>query len=439
MDEIDLEELGIEYSSKVEPWKQEHVLDELINSHGFTYAEIANSFDDAEVEDVGYYARKWSVNPGGGPAYTGETVPVGVSQGQWAAGGGEYAEHEIPLPKHIVDELGLVRPEYGEEEVGQRGSLVRYMLDIRDGGVTLVIDTSPAREERDRVFANERRITARPGNDHALARPPRELTRAIGLNVEGDSDTVWNKTDKDYAMGRDAALDVSGGELLSISFEPNLDPTGFLIEHESPPENEHGANPSVLDDTTERKWGKGGSPTLHPFAVESGETPTPETTGGYRFDLPKAYVEAYDLEAAVKDEKAGTPVTFTYGVVVEPIDDDSVEEVYEPAIIAEFDREPAKGEKGAVRHILSSSGGYGDDYDGEQMFVVPPKSLLSAMGLLGNDPTKEVRPAVRVDPGTNGFAIRPARDQELYNPFDQVEAYQEGEGTTDESDEEATA
>lgn len=407
LDEIDLEELGIDYDPDEEPWKQEKVLDELLNTHGYNYAQLGAAFD-VDPDSIGNQARKYGVNPGKGPAYTKNTVPVGKSEGQWAKGGTEhYAEYEIPLPQHVLEKLGLTQPQYDEDLDGmqQRGSLVRYMFDVVDKEIVLHIDTTPALEERGRVFANERRIGKRPSNYHSIARVPREIVRMVGLNEPGDRDTVWGgNTRKDYQMGRDATINVQGSSVATISFAPALEPEIFLDINESPPQSEDGAIPSAEN--------------LNLTALPYGADSTPEETEKYELDLPQSYVEAYELERSVEGEKTGTPVKFSFGLFVETIDENGEsKQLTKPALIAEFGQDVEKDEKGAVRTVQART----DDLGYEQWRLYPPKAGLHALGLGVLNTGEKYQPSVRIEPGENGFALFPADDQEVYDAVENLE------------------
>lgn len=231
-------------------WSQKEKLDDLLNEQNLSYTEIAEMYG-VKPETVGKVAREHGVNPGrSGQLYEGNTVPLGHSGNKGEPDG--YEQYEIPIPVEIMDTYDLQRPEY--EETTQRGSLIRYMVDLdpKTGDGIIILDTTPAHEGRDRVFGNERRLSARPTNHHSLARLPQNIVDAAGLNVRGDKETDWGHRgqprSEDYYTGRDVTLDTESDRIIA-SFDPGMELTPFPVRFEEPPRVGGGEDVSDTDES----------------------------------------------------------------------------------------------------------------------------------------------------------------------------------------------
>lgn len=438
-----IEELADD-TADAEPWAQEDVLNFLLNDRKYNYDQLGAVFG-VDPEEVGSEAVKHDVNPGREqPDYTSNVVPVANAQGDWGNDDQYYEDIRIPLPEHLVEELGVGQTTYeigGEEVTG--GALFRYMIDISQGDIDLIADTSPHREGRDRHFGNERRVSFNETTHHALMRLPRTLARILGLNLEADSDTVWGgRTSEDYQLGRDAELEVIGGDV-RITFDPALESELIVLDKAEPPTPDLEAGEDWKIPSAKPKTLQPLHPQLEHNTKEDGIATAPKHTGQYRLSFPQSYTEAYGLEGTVdpdrrenmdgeEDERRdGTPVTIRFGVTERDVGPAHAD--IQPAIILEPGYEAGDDEPGTVHTIQESPAGWatsdGSRPDKTQTHLYIPKSLLHAIGYAGNDPDKRVAPSVRLTPDTDRIILTPAQETTLYSPLDKAKSVEADEET----------
>jgi len=405
-------------------WSRKDILDELLNERKMTYKLIGEQYE-VDPDLVSEIAHNHGVNPGrSGAIYDGKTVPFAHSSGDWK---GSYEQYEFPVPGYILEELDLERPEYGDN--GHQGSLLRYQIVMQDDGPVLVVETSPGREGRDRVFGNERRLSGRPSNHHGLARPPKDLVHATGLNVEGDNETEWGRTARDgYYTGRDVTLETQE-DLLVAQFDPGIQGPLFSVDREKPPEYTVDAEGDLMKEKgSTDSAGAESIPVepqtvkLHPLREGDWEDvpASPRNVEKYRLDIPLTYHHAYDLGEAPGgegDEGDYTTAVIRYGTVEETINPEGTPEtMYEPALIVEFGETVSDDDPGLQRSVPSYKIGNSDD---DRAYIYPGRALIHAFGIGIGDPNEDMDLNVRLDPGDGRIAIRPAtaEETELYNPL----------------------
>lgn len=368
-------------------WRDPEVLERLIHDEGLTYQEIANKYSDqgASESKVGRRARELGVNPVDeyeGPVYTGNTVPVGESSGNY----------EHPLASHHIDEMGL-----------EEGDLVRYMLRSVDGEIEAILDAKPAREaQQSRVYGNERQLASRPGTYHLLARYPRKVAVGIGLHERADGESRYDRrVSQDWQLGRDATVEIINQDTATVRFDPPL--TAWQPSDENPSPEVAALEPKVKP--------------LFPLRPADADL-APSTIEKYRLDMPGDYRDAYGLSG-------GQRIVLTIGEVAGEL-----------SIVFLVDADPEKAHPSATRRVQSYTAGQYEtpddaepyqqakagegrgtrEYEFEQVGLYPGKSLLHTLGIGIN----ETRPKVRLVPGDGWFAIQPYPEDAYGN---QVEIY----------------
>jgi hypothetical protein len=346
-----------EESVPAEEWKRESVLAEHLDA-GETYQEIADQYEGATFDSVGYWVRKYDLTANHlRPKYTGNSVPLRLVTD---------TDVEHPLPEHYLEKYGI-----------EDGDYARFTPVRR--GVDLVVDMTVG-DDVDGQYSSDRKLVRRQTR-HLAVRYPRMLAHAIGL--------------RDVARGPDAAGGGGGGGVLA-EYEDDVAAEAYLKEYD--------------EDTIRVEF----SPSLTPWVPPTGRKTTDEVAGltekvkpllplfdstvpadergvdhieKYRLDFPLSYIAAYDLEV-------GDEVVLHVGPAQS--DEDKL------ALYVDFDGDTEDAPRSLVRRLQSYQNGT-EDAPREQVCFYPGMTLLHCLGI----GVGQVRPSVRLEPGPRHLAIVP--------------------------------
>lgn len=336
-------------------WKRKEVLAKHLDD-GKTYQEIADEYDDATFDSVGYWVRKYDLTANHlRPKYTGNSVPLRLVTD---------TDVEHPLPEHFLDSYGIEDGDYARFRPVRRG-------------VDLVVDMEVG-DHVDGRYSSDRKLVRRQTR-HLAVRHPRMLAHAIGLREvargpddDFGSDGVLSDYEDDVAA--EAYLTEYDDDTIRVEFSPSLTPW-------VPP-----ADVTPTDDVTEL------TEKVKPLLPLFDSTVPADNRGvddieKYRLDFPLSYISAYDLE--VGDEAV-------LHVGPAQSDDDKL------ALYVDFDGDVDDAPKSLVRTLQSYQNGT-DEAPREQVCFYPGMTLLHALGI----GVGQVRPSVRLEPGPRHVAIVP--------------------------------
>ena len=339
-----------------EEWKREGVLAEHLDD-GLTYQEIADQYEGATFDSVGYWVRKYDLTANHlRPKFTGNNVPLRLVTD---------TDVEHPLPEHFLES-------YGTED----GDYARFTPVRR--GVDLVVDMEVG-DHVDGLYSSDRKLVRRQTR-HLAVRYPRMLAHAIGLRDvargpeggDGDGDGVLAEYDDDVAA--EAYLTEHDDETIRVEFSPSLTPWV------PPTDVEPTRAVSELTDKVK--------PLLPLF-----DSTVPEDERGvddiekYRLDFPLSYISAYDLEV-------GDEVVLHVGPA--QADEDKL------ALYVDFDGDAENAPRSLVRRLQSYQNGT-DEAPREQVCFYPGMTLLHCLGI----GVGQVRPSVQLEAGPRHVAIVP--------------------------------
>ncbi len=340
-------------------WKREEVLADLLDD-GLTYQEIADQYEDATFDSVGYWVRKYDLTANHlRPKYTGNSVPLRLVTD---------TDVEHPLPEHFLESYGV-----------EDGDYARFTPVRR--GVDLVVDMEVG-DHIDGSYSSDRKLVRRQTR-HLAVRHPRMLAHAIGLldvargpdtdsGGDGDGDGVLAEYEDDVSA--EAYLTEYDDDTIRVEFTPSITPWVPPTGVEATPE---------VEGLTEKV-----KPLLPLFdsTVPSEDRGTDDIEK-YRLDLPLSYISAYDLEV-------GDDVVLHVGPA--PGDDDGL------ALFVDFDGDAEDAPKSLVRTLQSYQNGT-DDAPREQVCFYPGMTLLHCLGV----GVGQLRPSVRLASGPRHLAIVP--------------------------------
>jgi len=337
-------------------WKRKEVLAEHLDA-GKTYQEIADEYDDATFDSVGYWVRKYDLTANHlRPKYTGNSVPLRLVTD---------TDVEHPLPEHFLESYGI-----------EDGDYARFTPVRR--GVDLVVDMEVG-DHIDGQYSSDRKLVRRQTR-HLAVRHPRMLAHAIGLrdvargpeDGGGDGDGVLSEYEDDVAA--EAYLTEYDEDTIRVEFSPSLTPWV----------------PPADVETTERVAGltEKVKPLLPLFdSTVPGDERGVDDIEKYRLDFPLSYISAYDLE--VGDEAV---------LHVGPAQSDGDK----LALYVDFDGDADDAPRSLVRRLQSYQNGT-EDAPREQVCFYPGMTLLHCLDI----GVGQVRPSVRLEPGPRHVAIVP--------------------------------
>ena len=339
-----------------EEWKREEVLAEHLDD-GLTYQEIADRYEGATFDSVGYWVRKYDLTANHlRPKFTDNNVPLRLVTD---------TDVEHPLPEHFLES-------YGTED----GDYARFTPVRR--GVDLVVDMEVG-DHVDGLYSSDRKLVRRQTR-HLAVRYPRMLAHAIGLRDvargpeggDGDGDGVLAEYDDDVAA--EAYLTEYDDDTIRVEFSPSLMPWV------PPTDVEPTRAVSELTDKVK--------PLLPLF-----DSTVPEDERGvddiekYRLDFPLSYISAYDLEV-------GDEVVLHVGPA--QADEDKL------ALYVDFDGDAEDAPRSLVRRLQSYQNGT-DEAPREQVCFYPGMTLLHCLGI----GVGQVRPSVQLEASPRHVAIVP--------------------------------
>ncbi|PSQ33947.1 hypothetical protein BRD11_04620 [Halobacteriales archaeon SW_12_69_24] len=401
-----------------DPWKDEQILSEHIEN-GDSYTDIAAQYDDASRHSVGYYVRKYGLEPAGriaGARWQGDRVPLVTY---------ERFNVAFPLPVDYLAEMDTAYdpdsaddvddeprpgPDPTLESVPDVPDYLRFTPAVDDGRIHFDIEWGP---DVTGDASNERTVL-RPDTLHGYAQFPRAIAASFKLHLLGTTaDTV--DTPSDGIVGNALADDTDDGPSFdgTVVELGDVDTDNQRLRVTTTPE----AGFYVFDDAPTDP----DQQTLEPEVKPLYELMQDDRVMTYRLDLSASYADAYDLDHDDEYYNSVVPIWvdgdqyLAVAIQFQQHDDerDPVHESLWRSIThyeaGDYDAAAPEGERRIASH--------------DQIALYPSKQLLHAVGLpttseqpLVDDPSDDDElkdtgtrdTSVRVIPGRNGFALIPA-------------------------------